>query len=88
MTELFAYRIPDKYFAPHKVTTPFYAKVAYSVNKGEVKIEEVSLSITAMKYVRTGENLTNDIKAAIELKVGNSHVDQTILGSIAPYITT
>lgn len=87
MTELFAYRIPDKYFAPHKVTKPFYAKVTYSIVKGEVKIEEVSLSITAMKYVRTGENLTNDIKAALELKVGNSHVDETILNSISAHIT-
>ena len=88
MTELYAFRIPDKYFAPHKVTKPFYAKVAYSVIKGEVKIEEVSLSITAMKYVRMGESLTNDIKAAIEKKVGNSHVDETIMSALAPHITT
>jgi hypothetical protein len=86
MTELFAYRIPDKYFAPHKVVKPFYAKVAYSVSNGAVKIEEVSMSINAMKYVRTSESLTKDIQAAVEKKVGNSHVNETIMAAIAPHI--
>lgn len=86
MTELFAFRIPEKYFAPHKVTKPFYAKVAYSVVNGAAKIEEVSLSITAMKYVRTGEALTSDIEVALEKKLSNSHVDETVMASIAPFI--
>jgi hypothetical protein len=86
MTELFAFRIPEKYFAPHKVTKPFYAKVAYSVVNGVAKVEEVSLSITAMKYVRTGEGLTTDIEVALEKKLRNAHVDQTVMAALAPHI--
>lgn len=90
MTQLFAYRIPDKYFAPHKVVVPFYARVAYSIVKGEVKIDEVTFSESAVKLVRMSTQLMIDIRSAIEEKVkpvvDNPYVDETILDAIAPHI--
>lgn len=90
MTQLFAYRIPDKYFSPHKVVVPFYARVAYSIVKGEVKIDEVTFSESAVKLVRLSTQLMIDIRSAIEEKVkpvvDNPHVDETILDAIAPHI--
>jgi hypothetical protein len=87
MTELFAYRIPDKYFAPHKVVVPFIARVAFDVTDGKVKIFEVALSESAVKYVRTGEQFMNDIRSAIETKVmRNAHVNDTVMSALAPFI--
>jgi hypothetical protein len=90
MTELFAYRIPDRYFAPHKVVKPFYARVAYSIVNDIVKIEEVSLSESAVKFVKMGPQLMADIRATIEAKVkpvvNNKHVSETVMSAIAPHI--
>lgn len=85
MTQLFAYRIPDKYFAPHKVVVPFHARVTYSIYKGEVKIEEVSFSESALKYVKMGPQLMNDIREAIEAKANPVH--PIINSALAPFIT-
>lgn len=91
MTELFAYRIPDKYLAPHKVVVPFIARVAFEVNAGKVNILEVGLSESAVKYVKTGEQFMNEIRAEIEAKVkpvvNNKHVNETVMSAIAPHIT-
>jgi hypothetical protein len=90
MTELFAYRIPDRYFAPHKVVKPFYARVAYSIVNDIVKIEEVSLSESAVKFVKMGPQLMADIRATIEAKVkpvvNNKHVNEIVMSAIAPHI--
>lgn len=86
MTELFAFEIPDKHFAPHKVTKPFYAKVAYSITAGKVHISEVSFSETCLKYIRVSTSLMNEIREAIEEKYSNGHVDETIMNALAPHI--
>lgn len=90
MTELFAYRIPDKYLAPHKVVVPFIARVAFEVKAGKVNILEVGLSESAVKYVKTGEQFMNEIRAEIEAKVksvvNNGHVNKTVMSAIAPHI--
>ena len=90
MTELFAYRIPDKYLTPHKVVVPFIARVAFEVKEDHVKILEVGLSESAVKYVRTGEQFMSDIRTEIEAKikpvVDNKHVNETVMSAIAPHI--
>jgi len=88
MTQLFAYRIPDKFFAPHKVVKPFFARVTYSIVNDEVKIEEVSFSETAIKYVRMCDQLMADIRATIEGKVKpvSNNIHPTVMSAIAPYI--
>jgi hypothetical protein len=91
MTELFAYRIPDKFLAPHKVVVPFIARVAFEVKAGKVNILEVGLSESAVKYVKTGEQFMNEIRAEIEAKVkpvvNNKHVNETVMSAIVPHIT-
>jgi hypothetical protein len=90
MTELFAYRIPDKFLAPHKVVVPFIARVVFEVNEGDVKILEVGLSESAVKYVQTGEQFMNEIRTEIEAKVkpvvNNGHVNEMVMSAIAPHI--
>lgn len=87
MIELFAYRIPDKYFAPHKVVKPFYARVAYTIVNNAVKIEEVSFSESALKFVKMGPQLTQDIREAIEAKLRSmNQVHPTILQAHTPFI--
>lgn len=89
MTEPYAYTIPNKYFAPHKVVIPFTARVAYEIENGKIKIIEIGLSESAVKYVKTSPQLVNDIKAEMESKllpVRNSHVDETIINAIADYL--
>lgn len=84
---LFAYQIPDKYLAPHKVVVPFIARVAYEIKDNEVKILEVGLSESAVRYVRTGEQFMNEIREAIEKKLKeNSQVNTTILQALEPFI--
>ena len=53
MKEPYAYTIPNKYFAPHKVVIPFTARVAYEIENGNIKIIEIGLSESAVKYVKT-----------------------------------
>jgi bifunctional DNA-binding transcriptional regulator/antitoxin component of YhaV-PrlF toxin-antitoxin module len=90
MTELFAYRIPDKYLYPHKVVVPFIARVVFEVDEGDVKILEVGLSESAVKFVRTGEQFMNELRATIEAKIkpvsNNKHVSETVMSAIAPHI--
>jgi hypothetical protein len=89
MTELFCYPIPDKYFAPHKVIKPFYAKVVYSVDGCNAKIEEIAFSPYCLEFINNHRGLVKDIskalKEAIEKK-GNTHVHPTIMSAIAPHI--
>jgi hypothetical protein len=87
--EPYAYTIPNKYFAPHKVIIPFTARVAYEIVNGKIKIIEVGLSESAVKYVKTSPQLVNDIRKEMESKllpVRNAHVNETIMAAIAPHI--
>lgn len=87
MTELYAYQIPDKYFAPHKVVVPFIARVAYEIVNGKVKIIEVGMSESALKYVKTGTQFMIDMRKEIESKVlPVCNVHPTIMSAIAPFI--
>jgi hypothetical protein len=89
MNEPYAYTIPNKYFAPHKVVIPFTARVAYEIENGKIKIIEIGLSESAVKYVKTSPQLVNDIKAEMESKllpVRNAHINPTIAAALAPHI--
>lgn len=87
MNDLFAYRIPDRFFAPHKVVVPFYARVAYKVEGKKVVIEEISLSENCLQYVRQQADMVKDIRKELEKKIkGNEHVNPTMLAAILPHI--
>lgn len=88
MTELlvFAYRIPDTYFRPHKVTKPFYARVSYRVENGKARIEEVGLSGNALDYIAGMSQMKKDIQSKLDQMVRNDHVNPIILNSIAHFI--
>lgn len=85
---LLPYEIPNKFFLPHIVTRKFHAKVIYTIKGGKPVIEEVGLSPKCLAFI----NNTSDMMVMIEDKLNevvgrNPHVDETILGSIAAYIT-
>ncbi len=89
-TQIFSYRIPDKFFLPHKVTIAFYAKVIYSVTNGQHKIEEVGLSLKCLEYINNPagmkQELENDFEAAIRKAKILSGINQTIAAALAPHI--
>ena len=88
MTELlvYAYRIPDTYFRPHKVTKPFYARVSYRVEGGIARIEEVAFSGNALDYIAGVSQMKKDIQSKLDKMVANSHVNPIVLNSIAHFI--
>jgi hypothetical protein len=88
MTELlvYAYRIPDTYFKPYKVKSPFYARVSYRVENGNAKIEEVGLSGNALDYISGMSQMKKDIQCKLDQMTANSHVNPIVLGSIAHFI--
>ncbi|MES2112320.1 MAG: hypothetical protein V4577_26420 [Bacteroidota bacterium] len=92
MTErqIFPYRIPDRFFLPHKVISPFMAKVIYTIHKGQVKIEEVGLSPKCLKYINnTADMITNiegELMAVMLKHKGLNKINETIARAIAPHI--
>lgn len=82
-----AYRIPNVYFHPHKIVKPFYAKVLYKIENGNAKIEEVAFHPDCLQYIAGMSQLKEAIQRKLDVIVGNSHVSNTILGSIAAHIT-
>lgn len=81
-----AYRIPDVYFHPHKVNKAWYAKVLYKVENDAAKIEEVAFHPDCLLYIAGMSQLRNDIQKKLDVIVGNSHVNETILKALAPHI--
>lgn len=92
MTEkqIFPYRIPDRFFLPHIVKSPFHAKVIYTINKGQLNIVEVGLSPKCLKYIRnTADMMTNiegELHAAMLKMKGLNKINETIARAIAPHI--
>lgn len=88
--QIFPFRIPDSLFNPHKVTSPFYAKVIYRIHEGKPVIEEVGLSPKCLLYINDTAMLAlrieGELTAAIR-KAKSLHNINTILASaIAPHI--
>jgi hypothetical protein len=87
---LFPYEIPNRFFLPHTVIRKFHAKVIYTIKEGKPVIEEVGLSPKCLAFI----NNTAGMLVSIEVKLNevvekinrNSHVDQTVMTEIAPFI--
>jgi hypothetical protein len=88
--QIFPYRIPDRFFKPHTVKSPFYAKVIYKIEKGKPVIEEVGLSPKCLRYINnTADMVTNiegELMAAIRKANSLQNINKTIAGAIAPHI--
>lgn len=93
-SQVYAYRIPNKYFPGYKVTSPFHARVVYSVVNNQVIIEDVGFSERCLLHMAGGPAIMQEIRSGIEGAVnkrsdffnGNKHVHPTILSAIAPHI--
>lgn len=85
---IYPYRIPNTYFHPHKVIKPFYAKVLYKIEGGRAKIEEVGFHPDTLQYIAGMSQMKVDIQKKLDVIVGNSHVDKTIMSAIAPHINS
>lgn len=92
MTEklIYPYRIPDSFFLPHKVKSPFYAKVIYKIEHGRPVIEEVGLSPKGLRYVNNTDGLMTmiegELAGAIRKAKSLSSLNSTIASAIAPHI--
>lgn len=92
MTErqIFPYRIPDRFFLPHTVKRPFYAKVTYVFDKGQIKIEEVGVSLKCLQYINNPagmkQALENDFEAAVKKVKSLNGINQTIASALVPHI--
>lgn len=92
MTEkqIYAYRIPDTCFYPHKVISPFYAKVTYSIVDGKVKIEEIGLSPKCLDYIRNTagvrHGIENELDAATKKAISLNNVNKIVASALAPHI--
>jgi hypothetical protein len=88
--QIFPYRIPDSLFLPHKVTSPFYAKMIYRIHEGKPVIEEVGLSPKCLLYINDTAMLARKIEgelvAAIRKAEGLQNINTTIASAIAPHI--
>lgn len=88
--QIFPYRIPDRFFLPHVVKSPFHAKVIYTIDKGNIKINEVGLSPKCLKYINnTADMMTNiegELMAAMLNASGLNKINETIARAIAPHI--
>jgi hypothetical protein len=87
---IFPYRIPDSLFLPHKVTSPFYAKVIYRVHDSKPVIEEVGLSPKCLTYINDTAGLARKIEgelvAVIRKAESLQNINTTIASAIAPHI--
>jgi len=87
---IYAYRIPDIYFRPHKVIRSFYAKVVYSIEDGKPKIEEIAFSDNCLDYLSGQSLMIQDIRkklnAVVAGQVNNNNVHPTVLNSMAHFI--
>lgn len=88
--QIFPFRIPDSFFKPHKVTSPFYAKVIYRIHDGKPVIEEVGLSPKCLRYINDTAGIVTRIEGELlgELRKAKSlhNINTTIASAIAPHI--
>lgn len=88
--QIYPFRIPDSFFKPHKVVSPFYAKVVYRIEKGKPVIEEVGLSPKCLRYIndtawvitRIEGELIGELRRASRLQ----NINPTIASALAPHI--
>lgn len=87
---IFPYRIPDRFFKPHTVKSPFYAKIIYRLHEGKPVIEEIGLSPKCLRYIsNTADMVTNiegELMAAIRKAKSLQNINRTIASAIAPHI--
>lgn len=87
---VYAYRIPDRFFKPHTVKSPFNAKVIYRIEKGQPVIEEVGLSPKCLTFIsNTADMMTNiegELIAAIRKAKSLQNINTTIASALAPHI--
>jgi hypothetical protein len=92
MTEklIYPYRIPDSFFLPHKVTSPFYAKVIYKVVKGRPVIEEIGLSPKCLQFINDTagmmRKLDGELLGVVRKAASLNNLNSTIAAAIAPHI--
>jgi hypothetical protein len=88
---IYAYRIPDTCFLPHKVISPFYAKVTYTIVGDKVKIEEIGLSPKCLDYIRNTagvrQGIQFELNAAIKRAINLNNVNRIVAGALAPHVT-
>lgn len=88
--QIYPYRIPDSFFKPHKVVSPFYAKVIYRIEKGKPMIEEVGLSPKCLRYINDTSGMITRIEGELigELRRGSmlKNIHPTIASALAPHI--
>lgn len=88
--QIFPFRIPDRFFKPHTVKSPFYAKVVYTIENGKPKIEEVGLSPKCLTYINNTSdmmiNIEGELNAAVKKAINLSNINRTIASAIAPHI--
>lgn len=88
--QIYAYRIPDSFFLPHTVKSPFYAKVTYSIEKGRAKIEEVGLSTKCLLHINNTCGMVikieNELDAAIKKAISLNNVNKIVASALAPHI--
>ena len=88
--QIFPYRIPDRFFLPHVVKSPFYAKVIYVIDKGVLNIEEVGLSPKCLKYIRNTAdmmaNIEGELNAVMLKQKGLNRINETIARAIASHM--
>lgn len=88
--QIYPYRIPDSFFKPHKVLSPFYAKVVYKVVKDRPVIEEIGLSPKCLSYINDTAGLMTkidgELMAAIRKAKSLGNLNTTIAAAIAPHL--
>lgn len=87
---IYPYRIPDSFFLPHNVISPFYAKVIYRIEKGKPVIEEVGLSPKCLRYINDTAGMITRIEGELigALRKAKSlhNIHPTIAAALAPHI--
>jgi uncharacterized protein YecE (DUF72 family) len=84
------YPIPHKYFPSVKVTKTFYAEVTYKVVARKVIIEKVAFDEKCLDFMTNHKRFKDEMKEVLQKTEDtikrNSHVPNTIMASIAPFI--
>jgi hypothetical protein len=88
--QIYPYRIPDSFFKPHRVISPFYAKVVYKVVKDRPVIEEIGLSPKCLQFINDTAGLMTRIDGeligVVRKAKSLNHINTIIAASIAPHI--
>lgn len=88
--QIYPFRIPDSFFLPHKVVSPFYAKVIYRIEKGKPVIEEVGLSPKCLMFINDTAGVITRIEGeligALRKTKSLQNIHPTIASALAPHI--